>query len=44
MFAKFEEDILLFETQNLLSETQDNTERGNKYDDESTMSTLNNEE
>ena len=39
-FTHFEEGNLLSETQNLLSETRDNTESSNKYDDNSTMPPL----
>ena len=43
-FTHFEEGNLLSETKNLLSETHDDAESGNKYDDDSTMPTLFNEE
>ena len=39
-FTQFEEGNLLSETQNLLSETRDNTESGNKSDDISTLPPL----
>ena len=35
---------MLSETQNLLSETRDNTESGNEYDDNSTMQPLGSKE
>ena len=37
VFAQFEEGGLLSKTQNLLFETHDDTESGNKYYDNSTM-------
>ena len=37
MFAQFEEGNSLSETQNLLFETHDDTESGDKYNDDSTM-------
>ena len=40
MSAQFEEGDLLSETQNLLSETLENVERGNKSDEYSTMPPL----
>ena len=40
IFAQFEEGNLLSETQNILSETRDDTESGNKYDDDSAMPQL----
>ena len=43
-FAQFEEGNLLSETKNLLSETRDDSESGNKYDDDSTMPPLISEE
>ena len=39
-FAQFEEGVLLSETQNLSSETRDDTEISNKYYDDSTMPPL----
>ena len=39
-FAQFEEENVLSETHNLLAETRDDTESGNKYDDNSTMPPL----
>ena len=39
-FSQFEEGDLLSETQNLLSETLDNVESGNKSDEYSTMPPL----
>ena len=44
MFKYFEEGVLWSETQNLLAETRDNTESGNKYDDDSTIPPLISEE
>ena len=38
-FALFEEKNLSLEVQNLLSETRDDTERGNQSDDDSTIPT-----
>ena len=43
-FAQFEEGNLLSEIQHLSSETRDHKERGNKYDDDSTMLLLISEE
>ena len=43
-FTQFEEGILISETQNLLSETCDDTESSNKSDDNSTMPPLTSEE
>ena len=43
-FAHFEEKSLLSEAQNLLYETWGNTESGNKYDDNYTMTPLISEE
>ena len=43
-FVQFKEGNLLSETRNLLSETRDDKESGNKYDDESTMLLLISEE
>ena len=40
MFTQFEEGNLLCETRNLLSETFDDTETGNKFDEGSTLSPL----
>ena len=44
MFAQFEEGGVLSRTHNVLSETRDNTETGNKYDDDLTMTPLISEE
>ena len=43
-FTKFEEENLLSEAHNLLSETRDNAESGNGSDDDSTMPPLISEE
>ena len=43
-FSQFEEGNLWSETQSLLSETHDDTGRGNKYDDYSTLAPLISEE
>ena len=43
-FTQFEQGNLLFETKNLLAETRDNTESGNEFDEDSTMSPLISEE
>ena len=43
-FSQFEEGNLLSETYNLLSETRDDEEIGNKYDDVSNMPPLISEE
>ena len=43
MSAQFEEGDLLSETQNLLSEIGENTERSNQYDEDSTMAPLTSE-
>ena len=43
-FEHFEEGNLLCKTQNLSSETRDDTESSNEYDDNLTMPTLINEE
>ena len=39
-FAPFQEGDIFYETQNLLSETCDDTKSGNKCDDDSTMPPL----
>ena len=39
-FVQFKEGDLLLKTQNLLSETCDDTESGNEYDENSTMPPL----
>ena len=44
MFTQFEEEDLISETRNLLSETRDNKESGNEYDDGSTLTPLTSEE